>query len=81
MVRGAAELIGGGLGVAAAAAELDLGERRFHRLCLRAFGYGPKTLGRILRMNRALERARGDRPSPTWPTRRATPTRPISRAR
>ncbi|WP_198168160.1 helix-turn-helix domain-containing protein [Herbidospora yilanensis] len=58
VVRAAVGLIGGGLGVAAAAGRLDLGERRFHRLCLRAFGYGPKTLGRILRMNRALERAR-----------------------
>ncbi|WP_066364649.1 helix-turn-helix transcriptional regulator [Herbidospora mongoliensis] len=62
VVRGAAALIGGGLGVAATADELDLGERRFHRLCLRAFGYGPKTLGRILRMNRALERARAGSP-------------------
>ncbi|TKK87236.1 helix-turn-helix domain-containing protein [Herbidospora galbida] len=58
VVRGAVALIGGGLGVAAAADRLDLGERRFHRLCLRAFGYGPKTLGRILRMNRALGKAR-----------------------
>ncbi|WP_285583421.1 helix-turn-helix domain-containing protein [Herbidospora sp. NBRC 101105] len=58
VVRAAVGLIGGGLGVAAVAGRLDLGERRFHRLCLRAFGYGPKTLGRILRMNRALERAR-----------------------
>ncbi len=62
VVRRAAALIGGGLGVAAAAERLDLGERRFHRLCLRAFGYGPKTLGRILRMNRALERARTGSP-------------------
>ncbi|WP_030454842.1 helix-turn-helix transcriptional regulator [Herbidospora cretacea] len=58
MVRAAAGLIGEGRGVAAAAGLLDLGERRFHRLCLRVFGYGPKTLGRILRMNRALEKAR-----------------------
>ncbi|GAB1821662.1 helix-turn-helix domain-containing protein [Herbidospora sp. RD11066] len=62
VVRGAATLIEGGLGVAATADRLDLGERRFHRLCLRAFGYGPKTLGRILRMNRALEKARAGLP-------------------
>ncbi|WP_062429795.1 helix-turn-helix domain-containing protein [Herbidospora daliensis] len=58
VVRAAAGLIGAGRGVAAAADLLGLGERRFHRLCLRVFGYGPKTLGRILRMNRALEKAR-----------------------
>jgi AraC-like DNA-binding protein len=47
-VRGIAESVG-------------LSERQLHRRCLAAFGYGPKTLGRILRMNRAVELARGGR--------------------
>jgi AraC-like DNA-binding protein len=29
-----------------------------HRRCLDAFGYGPKMLARVLRMNAALDRAR-----------------------
>ena len=32
-------------------------ERHLHRRCLDAFGYGAKTLTRILRMNRALDLA------------------------
>ncbi len=32
--------------------------RQLHRRCLDVFGYGPKTLTRIVRMNRALELAR-----------------------
>lgn len=40
--------------VAAIADELGLGARRLHRRSLAAFGYGPKTLARILRMRRAL---------------------------
>ena len=43
----------------------DMGERRLHRRCLDAFGYGPKTLARILRMNRALALARGGTPFAT----------------
>lgn len=43
--------------VAALAARVGLGERQLHRRSLRAFGYGPKTLVRVLRMNRALELA------------------------
>ncbi|MGW0627837.1 helix-turn-helix domain-containing protein [Streptomyces sp. NPDC002758] len=43
-----------GLPVAATADELGLGARQLHRRCLTAFGYGPKTLARILRMQRAL---------------------------
>jgi AraC-like DNA-binding protein len=44
--------------VARTAAALGLGERRLHRHCLAAFGYGPKTLARVLRMNEALALAR-----------------------
>ncbi|MFF8972909.1 helix-turn-helix domain-containing protein [Streptomyces sp. NPDC014995] len=44
--------------VAAIADELGLGVRRLHRRSLTAFGYGPKTLARILRFQRALALAR-----------------------
>ena len=40
--------------VAAVAAELSLSERQLHRRSIDAFGYGPKTLARILRLDRAL---------------------------
>ncbi|MFD5844051.1 helix-turn-helix domain-containing protein [Streptomyces chartreusis] len=45
--------------VAATADELGLGARKLHRRCLSAFGYGPKTLARIMRLQRALALARG----------------------
>jgi len=48
--------------VAATAAELGLGARTLHRRCLAAFGYGPKTLARILRLRRALDLARAGVP-------------------
>ncbi|MFD7844937.1 helix-turn-helix domain-containing protein [Nocardia sp. NPDC059764] len=48
-----------GSSVAAIAEELGTGPRRLHRISLAAFGYGPKTLGRVLRMRRALALARG----------------------
>ncbi|MEW2520741.1 helix-turn-helix domain-containing protein [Actinacidiphila alni] len=44
--------------VAGIAAGARLGERQLRRRCEAAFGYGPKTLGRVLRMQRALELAR-----------------------
>lgn len=40
------------------AGALGLSERQLHRRCLAAFGYGPKTLHRVLRFQRALGRAR-----------------------
>lgn len=40
--------------VSAIAAALGVGERRLHRRSLDAFGYGPRTLGRVLRLQRAL---------------------------
>ncbi|MEU3672036.1 MULTISPECIES: helix-turn-helix domain-containing protein [Streptomyces] len=40
--------------VAAIAAAAGLGERQLHRRSLHSFGYGPRTLGRILRLRRAL---------------------------
>jgi AraC-like DNA-binding protein len=44
--------------VAAIADTLDLSARQLHRRSLDAFGYGPKTLARVLRMHRALDLAR-----------------------
>ncbi|HEY8980763.1 MAG TPA: helix-turn-helix transcriptional regulator [Streptomyces sp.] len=43
-----------GRSVSGIADELGLGARQLHRRSLKAFGYGPKTLARILRMRRAL---------------------------
>jgi AraC-like DNA-binding protein len=54
-----------GLPVARIARDTGLSERQLHRRCLTAFGYGPKTLGRILRLNRALELARTGTPFAT----------------
>ncbi|MBL1095804.1 DUF6597 domain-containing transcriptional factor [Streptomyces coffeae] len=51
-----------GRSVAEVARGTGLGERRLHRRSLAAFGYGPKTLGRVLRLNRALDLARGGVP-------------------
>ncbi|MFJ8106340.1 helix-turn-helix domain-containing protein [Streptomyces sp. NPDC096132] len=48
--------------VSATADELGLGARRLHRRSLTAFGYGPKTLARILRLRRALDLARAGVP-------------------
>ncbi|CAM5488578.1 Helix-turn-helix domain-containing protein OS=Streptomyces alboniger OX=132473 GN=CP975_28615 PE=4 SV=1 [Streptomyces alboniger] len=44
--------------VAATADELGVGARQLHRRSLVAFGYGPKTLARVLRLQRALALAR-----------------------
>ncbi|MER5767196.1 DUF6597 domain-containing transcriptional factor [Streptomyces sp. NPDC001985] len=40
--------------VSAAARAVGLGARQLHRRSLHAFGYGPKTLARVLRLQRAL---------------------------
>ena len=56
------------LGVARRAAVADLAraaglsERQLHRRCQVVFGYGPKTLARIVRMQEALRRARAGTP-------------------
>lgn len=52
----------GGSAVAAVAERVGLSARQLHRRALAAFGYGPKTLARVLRMNRALDAARAGRP-------------------
>ncbi|MEU0068338.1 helix-turn-helix domain-containing protein [Streptomyces sp. NPDC006332] len=48
--------------VAATADELGLGARQLHRRSLASFGYGPKTLARVLRLQRALALARAGVP-------------------
>lgn len=48
--------------VAAVADEIGLGARQVHRRSLAAFGYGPKTLARVLRLQRALRLARAGLP-------------------
>lgn len=57
-----ARLIRDGAGVSGTAAAIGLSERQLHRRCLDGFGYGPKTLGRILRLRRALTLARSGTP-------------------
>ena len=46
--------LGAGRTVGQIAAESGLGERALHRLARRSFGYGPKTLARIQRFQRAF---------------------------
>lgn len=58
LIRAVADRIEAGWSVAATAADAGLGVRRLHRRCLDAFGYGPKTLARILRLQRALDLVR-----------------------
>ncbi|MER6310328.1 helix-turn-helix domain-containing protein [Streptomyces sp. NPDC001657] len=48
--------------VAEVARAVALSERQLHRLSLDAFGYGPKTLARVLRFVRAMELARAGMP-------------------
>lgn len=48
--------------VAAVAETVGLGTRRLHRRSLDAFGYGPKTLARVLRLQRALALVRASVP-------------------
>jgi AraC-like DNA-binding protein len=51
-----------GATVAATADAVGLSERQLHRRCLDAFGYGPKRLARVLRMERAVALARAGEP-------------------
>lgn len=55
-------LAGRGVPVAAMADILGLSERQLRRRCLPLFGYGPRRLARILRMNRAVAAALDGRP-------------------
>jgi AraC-like DNA-binding protein len=54
--------LGAGHPVGAVADELGFGARRLHRTSLARFGYGPKTLARVLRLQRALALARAGVP-------------------
>ncbi|MGW2374379.1 helix-turn-helix domain-containing protein [Kitasatospora sp. NPDC001683] len=62
LVRAVAAALAAGRGVAATAEAVGLGARQLHRRSLVAFGYGPKTLARILRLQRALGLARSGVP-------------------
>ena len=53
-----AGVLRGSAGVWGLAGSIGLSERQLHRRCLNAFGYGPKMLDRVLRMNVALDHAR-----------------------
>jgi len=64
-ILGIVSELSAGTSVSGAAAAIDMGERRLHRRCLDAFGYGPKTLARILRLGRALDLARTGAPFAT----------------
>jgi AraC-like DNA-binding protein len=48
-----------GLPVAETASRVGFSERQLRRRCEDMFGYGPRRLGRILRLGRTLEAARG----------------------
>ncbi|MCX5386362.1 helix-turn-helix domain-containing protein [Streptomyces sp. NBC_00083] len=58
LARAVAGRIAAGWSVTATAADAGLGARQLHRRCLDAFGYGPKTLARVLRLQRALDLVR-----------------------
>lgn len=54
--------LAGGRAVGEVADAVGMGARQLHRRSLAAFGYGPKTLARILRLQRALEFVRAGVP-------------------
>ena len=54
-----------GRSVAATAQDIGLSDRQLHRRSLAAFGYGPKMLARVLRMQQAVDLARRGVPSAT----------------
>ncbi|WP_443077212.1 helix-turn-helix domain-containing protein [Streptomyces sp. SP18CS02] len=62
LLRAVVRALDAGYGVAATAGAVGLGERQLRRRSLDAFGYGPKTLARILRLQRALALVREGRP-------------------
>ncbi|MEV0129076.1 helix-turn-helix domain-containing protein [Dactylosporangium sp. NPDC050688] len=61
-VRAVVGRVRAGCSIAEIAADVGLSERQLHRRGLILFGYGLKTLSRILRLNAALELARGGMP-------------------
>ncbi|MEV3993694.1 helix-turn-helix domain-containing protein [Streptomyces sp. NPDC049837] len=62
LLRAAVAGLNAGLTVARAAEAVGLGARQLHRRSLDAFGYGPKTLARVLRLQRALALVRAGVP-------------------
>ncbi|MFE3541662.1 helix-turn-helix domain-containing protein [Nocardia sp. NPDC059177] len=62
-ITAVADALAAGATVAGTAARAGLSARMLHRRCLRAFGYGPKTLARILRFQRALAAVRAGIPA------------------
>ncbi|MFJ8544796.1 helix-turn-helix domain-containing protein [Streptomyces sp. NPDC093586] len=62
LLLGIVAALDAGRPVAATADTLGIGARRLHRRSLAAFGYGPKTLARVLRLQRALALARAGTP-------------------
>ncbi|MEU7628697.1 helix-turn-helix transcriptional regulator [Nocardia sp. NPDC049220] len=62
LVRRVVVALDNGWSVASIAAASGVGERTLRRRCSAAFGYGPKTLARVLRLQRALAAARGGMP-------------------
>jgi AraC-like DNA-binding protein len=61
-MRRVAGLLAEGERVGDVAESVGIGERQLHRRALAAFGYGPKVLARILRLQRALALARSGTP-------------------
>ncbi|WRZ85320.1 helix-turn-helix domain-containing protein [Streptomyces sp. NBC_01022] len=61
-MRSVAAQLAGGRTVAQTAQAAGLGARQLHRRSLAAFGYGPKTLARVLRLQRALALVRAGAP-------------------
>lgn len=62
VMRYVAAQLDSGRSVADTARAVGLGARQLHRRSLAAFGYGPKTLARILRLQRALALVRSGMP-------------------
>ncbi|KKZ72980.1 helix-turn-helix domain-containing protein [Streptomyces showdoensis] len=62
LLRAVVARLRSGEAVGAAADAVGLGARQLHRRSLAAFGYGPKTLARILRLQRALALVRAGVP-------------------
>ncbi len=62
LLRQVVAALDAGRPVAVTADGLGVGARQLHRRCLTAFGYGPKTLARVLRLQRALALARSGVP-------------------
>ncbi|MFE7126357.1 helix-turn-helix domain-containing protein [Streptomyces sp. NPDC057617] len=62
LLRAVVDGLNAGRTVAATAEAVGLGARQLHRRSLDAFGYGPKTLARVLRLQRALALVRAGEP-------------------